>query len=92
MSPKTGRAASREAARPWQDQLLRLPAFLLQQPHGLTMPDQHALADGFALTGHFLHRHVYEPRGQEEPDTRRAFLAAIMKELGAETDKRSAVN
>ena len=28
VSPKSGRAVSRQAGEPWQDKLLRLPAFL----------------------------------------------------------------
>jgi DNA repair protein RecO (recombination protein O) len=35
--------------------------------------------DAFRLTGFFFSRHVYEPRGIEEPDARGAFLAALRK-------------
>jgi DNA repair protein RecO (recombination protein O) len=79
VSPKSGRAVTRDAATPWQDRLLALPAFLLQTEAPLVMPDQQALEDGFALTGHFLERHVYGPRGLEEPETRRAFISSILK-------------
>jgi DNA repair protein RecO (recombination protein O) len=58
VSPKSGRAVSREAGAPWQDRLLRLPAFLADD--GPACPSTHdELADGFALTGFFLVRHVY---------------------------------
>lgn len=79
VSPKTGRAANREAGLPWQDKLLSLPVFLLQQGPLQDMPDLTAIEDGFTLTGHFLERHVYGPRGQAEPDTRRAFINAVLK-------------
>jgi DNA repair protein RecO (recombination protein O) len=79
VSPNTGRAASRAAAQPWQVKLLALPAFLLQQETPLVMPEIHDIQNGFALTGHFLERHVYGPRGQQEPDTRRAFIASLLK-------------
>ena len=79
VSPKTGRAVTRTAAAPWLDKLLPVPAFLLQNDTPFMMPDQQAIRDGFALTGHFLERHVYGPRGQQEPETRRSFIAAILK-------------
>ena len=46
-------------AEPWQDRLLRLPAFLSDA----VTPSLDDIADGFALTGFFLARHVLEPRG-----------------------------
>src|SRR5207302_9588067 len=62
VSPKTGRAVSREAGRPWQDKLLRLPAFLGEYAPCIA-PSAADLADGFATTGFFLLRRVLEPRG-----------------------------
>jgi DNA repair protein RecO (recombination protein O) len=35
---------------------------------------------GLGLSGHFLRRHVYEPRGLEPPDQRAAFIAAALRE------------
>jgi DNA repair protein RecO (recombination protein O) len=32
---------------------------------------------GFRLTGYFLARHVYEPRGIEPPDARSRFLTLV---------------
>jgi DNA repair protein RecO (recombination protein O) len=37
------------------------------------------LADGFALTGFFLARHVLEPRGLALSDERAHFIAAILR-------------
>ena len=62
VSPKSGRAVSRGAGEPWQDRLLRLPAFVMEQPDPAA-PSADDVADGFALTGFFLARHVLEPRG-----------------------------
>ena len=59
VSPKSGRAVSRGAGEPWRDRLLRLPAFFAHDE----APSLDDLADGFALTGFFLTRHVLEPRG-----------------------------
>jgi DNA repair protein RecO (recombination protein O) len=74
VSPKSGRAVSRGAGEPWRDRLLRLPRFLL----GQDVPSPDDLADGFALTGFFLVRHVLEPRGLVFADAREGFLAAVL--------------
>ena len=75
VSPKSGRAVSREAGRPWQDKLLRLPGFLGETP--ATEPSAADLTDGFAMTGFFLSRHVFEPRGLALPDARASFISAV---------------
>ncbi len=67
VSPKSGRAVSTEAAEPYRDRLLPLPAFLLE---GGTAPDLEALRQGFSLTGYFLERHVYQPRGLTVSESR----------------------
>ncbi|ESX87595.1 DNA repair protein RecO [Mesorhizobium sp. LNJC405B00] len=77
VSPKSGRAVSRAAGAPWRDKMLALPAFL-QRGSGLRA-DHAALEDAFHLTGFFFTRHVYEPRGIEQPDARAGFLAALRK-------------
>ncbi|MER9138723.1 DNA repair protein RecO [Mesorhizobium sp. M0047] len=77
VSPKSGRAVSREAGAPWRDKMLALPAFL-QRGSGLRA-DPTDVEDAFQLTGFFLTRHVYEPRGIEPPDARAGFLAALRK-------------
>lgn len=74
VSPRTGRAVSRSAGEPWHDRLLVLPQFL--QPGSSERPDAEALEHAFRLTGHFFHRHVYEPRGMGEPASRQAFVRA----------------
>jgi DNA repair protein RecO (recombination protein O) len=75
VSPKSGRAVSRDAGAPWRDRLLRLPAFLSTAAAAPTPDD---LADGFALTGYFLARHVLEPRGLSFADAREGFVAAVL--------------
>jgi DNA repair protein RecO (recombination protein O) len=80
VSPKSGRAVSREAGLPWADKLLRLPAFLRaeEETPALSAAD---LADAFAVTGYFLSRHVLEPRGLSMPDARASFVAAAVNVL-----------
>jgi DNA repair protein RecO (recombination protein O) len=79
VSPKSGRAVSRDAGQPWQDKLMRLPAFLTAQDE--EMPSAMDVANGFEITGFFLARHLFEPRGVEMPDARRQFIAAILRAL-----------
>jgi DNA repair protein RecO (recombination protein O) len=77
VSPKSGRAVSREAGAPWHDRMLALPAFLCEgsrERAGLGGVDE-----AFRLTGYFFARHVYEPRGLSEPEARAGFLAAVRR-------------
>ncbi|MEF2553391.1 DNA repair protein RecO [Aurantimonas sp. A2-1-M11] len=76
VSPRTGRAVSREAGAPWHDKLLALPAFLADRQ---IASDADSLAAGYRMTGYFLARHVFEPRGLPEPDSRAGFLSALRK-------------
>ncbi len=77
VSPKSGRAVSRAAGEPWQDKLLRLPSFLNADSHA--MPSASELTDAFALTGYFLARHMFEPRGIPLPDARTHLIAAVAR-------------
>jgi DNA repair protein RecO (recombination protein O) len=78
VSPKSGRAVSRAAALPYAERMLRLPVFL-REP--LAEPQGRDVADGFALTGFFLTRHVLEPRGLTLADERAHFIAALERAL-----------
>jgi len=73
VSPKTGRAVSREPAKPYCDRLLRLPQFLISDARA----DRRDVADAFRLTGHFLHMHVWDARGIEPPTVREALVEAV---------------
>lgn len=81
VSPKSGRAVSRAAGEPWRDRMLPLPAFL-----GRGQRVRAGAADidaAFRMTGYFFTRHVYEPRGLAEPESRAGFLAAVRKAFAA---------
>ncbi len=78
VSPKSGRAVSRIAGEPWHEKLLRLPEFFRDSA---AVPSDGELADGFALTGYFLTRHVLEPRALAFSDSRAHFIAAIGRGL-----------
>ncbi|MGE0239928.1 MAG: DNA repair protein RecO [Parvibaculaceae bacterium] len=68
VSPKTGRAVSRAAGFAYRDRLLALPAFLKGSQAG--SPGQADVVDGLKLTGFFLDRHVFGPRGLAAPESR----------------------
>jgi DNA repair protein RecO (recombination protein O) len=86
VSPKTGRAATREAGEPWRERLLRYPEFL--RASNFEAPSTDDLVDAFRLTGHFLARDVFGPRGVEIPRARGLYIAAISEAI-EDSDKPS---
>jgi DNA repair protein RecO (recombination protein O) len=72
VSPKTGRAVTRSAGEPYRERLLALPRFLWSSGEA---PDGAEIAAAFRLTGYFLARHVYDPRGIALPEARATFIA-----------------
>ncbi len=78
VSPKSGRAVSAAAGEPYRDRLLPLPAFLKSNAAAATPED---IINGFRLTGHFLARDVFEPRGLTAPD-QRAWIIRALAERG----------
>ncbi|MDQ0454197.1 DNA repair protein RecO [Rhizobium paknamense] len=79
VSPKTGRAVCRVSGAPYADRLLALPDFLV--PQAQKAASRSSLMTGFRLTGYFLDRHVYEPRGLDCSAAREGFLQAMLKAL-----------
>jgi DNA repair protein RecO (recombination protein O) len=77
VSPRSGRAVSRAAGEPYRDKLMRLPVFLRQE--GLA-PLPGDLADAFVLTGFFLDRHGFGPRGLPLPEARAHFVTALARD------------
>jgi len=75
VSPRSGRAVSGAAGEAYREKLLRLPSFLRTDAEPASAAD---LADAFALTGFFLDRHAFAPRGLAVPDARARFLAAVL--------------
>jgi len=89
VSPKSGRAVSRAAGAPWRERLLALPQFLRRAtPDDVewSEPSADELAAGFALTGYFLTRYVFAPRGEKPTDTRDNFIAAALRSTVAAPD------
>ena len=84
VSPKSGRAVSRDIGWPYRDRLLVLPDFLRGVPpspegHEVThtFPLPEAVCQGFELTGYFLQKHVLHPIRQGFPPSRRRLLQRI---------------
>jgi len=73
VSPKSGRAVSREAGRPYHDRLLPLPAFL----SGGGNISRDDVRDGLTLSEFFLERHVLFPHNRKIPQARRMLLDFI---------------
>jgi len=67
VSPRTGRAVSADAGRPYADKLLALPPFMLGAQAGLAPGDVGA---GLTLTGHFLEQFVFHPQNKPLPPAR----------------------
>jgi DNA repair protein RecO (recombination protein O) len=78
VSPKTGRAVSRGGAGDWADRLFPLPQVLMGQGPALRAE----LAQGLAITGHFLGRELSELNGRPLPEARNRLLALL-------TDKKA---
>ena len=77
MSPKSGRAVSGAAGDPYRDKLLKLPMFLRGGAGGDPSIDD--ILSGFELTGYFLGRHIFEPRGIQPPDARERVVTRLRK-------------
>jgi DNA repair protein RecO (recombination protein O) len=77
VSPKSARAVSGSAGEPYADKLLRLPMFL--RGLGQVDPTEEDILSGFALTGYFLERHVFEPRGLPKPESRERVISRLAR-------------
>ena len=90
VSPKSGCAVSYEEGRPWAAKLLSLPAFIGKNSTGGDLTNENKdgasaidIDAGFALTSHFLNRHVYIPRAIKAPDEREKLrIEAVKPEKG----------
>jgi DNA repair protein RecO (recombination protein O) len=78
VSPRTGRAVSRQAGEPYKDRLLALPPFLLGAQAGLRAGD---VVAGLALTGHFLETFIFNPLNRPLPPAR-LWLLELLTEAG----------
>ena len=78
VSPRTGRAVSRDAGAPYADKMLALPPFMLGAQAGLGEGDVGA---GLDLTGHFLEQFVFHPQDKPLPAAR-VWMVDKLREAG----------
>ncbi len=71
VSPRSGRAVSRDAGQPYVEKLLALPTFLYQEA---AVPTAGEIAQGLALTGYFFESRVFRPHRSELPASRTRFV------------------
>ncbi len=83
VSPKSGCAVSSGAGAAYSHLLLPLPGFL-RSPGGQAAAPQDIL-ESFALTGHFLEKHVFNQRNLPLPAARQDFLRLLAKAFGTKT-------
>lgn len=79
VSPRTGRAVSRDAGAPWADRLLPLPAFLRDGDETISVKD---VLSALTTTGHFFQSSVAPALGKENvPQARERFLSALRRSM-----------
>jgi DNA repair protein RecO (recombination protein O) len=76
VSPRTGRAVTREAGAPYKDKLLPLPGFLWRPNEPAVAAD---IVAGLVLTRHFLLHHLLEPQGGRLPEARDRLFERIRR-------------
>ncbi len=74
VSPKSGRAVSREAGLPYHERMLALPPFLREEQVDV---EQIHLHEGLRLCGHFLNERVFMARGSTMPQARTRLVGAL---------------
>ncbi len=67
VSPRSGRAVSRDGGAEYRERLFKLPPFLLGSQNAVARAD---VAAGLRLTGHFLLERVLAPHGRQMPAAR----------------------
>lgn len=83
VSPRTGRAVSREGAGDWAPRLLPLPGFLLSGVEAT--PEE--IEQGLRLTGSFLQRHLFDATERAMPTARERLVASLTRRLRPPTEQ-----
>ena len=79
VSPRSGRAVSREAGAAYAEKLLPLPLFLAGA-EGDVAADAADIVAGLRLTGWFLEKHVFAGQGGRMPQARERFIDRLQAE------------
>jgi len=94
VSPKSGRAVSAEAGKPYHDKLLPLPACVLgwmntQEPPEKTVFNAAETLDLLRLTGYFMNHWLFDQRGGDTPPERTRLVELFQKTY--ETKREDAI-
>ena len=76
VSPRTGRAVTRETAKGYEDKCLPLPGFLMDQREA----DAAGILAGLKLTGWFLERHLFAALDRPIPEPRQALIDRLARD------------
>lgn len=80
VSPRSGRAASKDVGAPYKEKLLPLPDFL--RPGNVRkMPKVEEIIEALDLTGYFLTRYFFISHDQEMPSARQRFIDALKRSV-----------
>ena len=85
VSPRSGRAVSQEAAAPYAEKLLPLPAFLAPPEETAAAPAADIVA-GLRLTGWFFEKHVFAGQGGRMPPARERLIDRLKAARAAQPD------
>jgi len=81
VSPKSGRAVCRSAGEPYHDRMLALPHFLMVEG---ALPDHlDEIAEGIALTGHFIETRLLPALHRHPPAMRTHFCGLLLRQAAA---------
>jgi DNA repair protein RecO (recombination protein O) len=78
VSPKSGRAVSREAGEPYKEKMLKLPEFLITPS---AQAEEVSILDGLTLTGYFLEHWLLEPHRRRLPAARQRLIQTLQQTL-----------
>ncbi|WP_428492784.1 DNA repair protein RecO [Rhodopila sp.] len=89
VSPKTGRAVTRDGAGDWADRLLPLPGFLRADAAEDAPADAGDWRNGLRLTGHFLARDAFGHQHRPLPQARRMLYDRVAQMADQQKDDAS---
>lgn len=84
VSPRSGRAVSKEAGGPYAAKLLALPSFLIEGKPGFVAGED--IRSGLLLSSFFLERRIFRVNGQTVPEARQRFVEMILEHYTKSSD------
>jgi len=76
VSPRSGRAVSKDIGEEYKDRLIPLPSFLCRSVDSI-LPKKEDILTALALTGYFLERYVLSPHSLKMPQVRERLLEIL---------------